>query len=193
MAGKRKKLGDVIEFPTNKGLTYLQLSQNHKSEPVFGWFVRVLPEFFSTRPSDLTSLVQRKERFGQFFPFVSDYSTFANVQIPEFARSFPILKLSNSRVPSIDAYWRLFNGHEFRFARYLHQCLVDAPLIELTSDDILRERIESGWTPVDLVLPENIATGDKEFVWEKYPLESEYNTVWREYDSVLEFLDEKCP
>jgi hypothetical protein len=191
MAGKRKRLGDVVEFPTRKGLAYLHLSQKHQEVLTFGWFVRVLPHFFSSRPDDFTSLVAEPELFGQFFPFVKGYPTVANIPVPEFAKPFPILKLSNLQVPATEVYWRLFDGHEFRFTRYLPPSLVNAPLIELTAPDILQERIETDWTPADIVLVENIAPSGRKFVWADLPLESDYNKVWNEYETIFQYLEEK--
>ncbi len=111
--------------------------------------------------------------------------------MPDQAKPFPICKLSSSLVPATEIVWRLFDGHEFRFARYLPRCLINAPLIQLTSDDILQERILTGWTPAKDVLEENLAKGDGAFVWDEFPLETEYNKVYREYDSIFDFLDKK--
>jgi hypothetical protein len=85
----------------------------------------------------------------------------------------------------------LFDGHEFRFTRYLPPSLVNAPLIELTAPDILQERIETDWTPADIVLVENIAPSGRKFVWADLPLESDYNKVWNEYETIFQYLEEK--
>ena len=48
----RKKIGDVIEIPTSKGFAYVQYTHYHKDPPVYGSLIRVLQEFYKTRPSE---------------------------------------------------------------------------------------------------------------------------------------------
>ena len=41
-----------------------------------------------------------------------------------------------------------------------------------------------------MVLPENIASDTQDFEWKEFPLEADYHSVWKNYDSILDYLNE---
>jgi hypothetical protein len=62
---RRFRVGDVFEFRTPCGLSYLQHTM---TDPLFGDLIRVLPNVFACRPPSVDALVQEKERYFVFFP-----------------------------------------------------------------------------------------------------------------------------
>ena len=75
----RKKIGDVFEVSTSKGLAYFQYTHEHKSGG-FARFslVRVLQGFFEQRLSDheIADLIKQPHRF-QTFCFLQFYRKFS--------------------------------------------------------------------------------------------------------------------
>ncbi|HLM42954.1 MAG TPA: ribonuclease E inhibitor RraB [Myxococcaceae bacterium] len=62
---KRARPGDILEVRTPRGLAYVHYTSRH---PEYGDAIRVLPGFFSTRPSDFMALVTRPEAYFTFYP-----------------------------------------------------------------------------------------------------------------------------
>ena len=67
---KRPKLGDVIEIATPQGFAYAQYTHRYDKPPRWVSLLRILPGLFESRPTDLSTLVQQRERFFVFFPLV---------------------------------------------------------------------------------------------------------------------------
>jgi len=94
---KRKKIGDVYEMKTSKGMAYFQYTHEYTKPPKWGSLVRVLGSFFKSSPSidELGALVQKPHRF-QIFCFLQsaikagEVELVGNFQIPDFAQAFPI-------------------------------------------------------------------------------------------------------
>ena len=65
MGRVRKKIGDVIEIPTSKGLAYVQYTHYHQAPPVYGSLIRVLKGFYKARPSEqeLAQIIVQPHRF----------------------------------------------------------------------------------------------------------------------------------
>ena len=63
---RKPTFGNVVEIPTNKGLSYAQYTHWH---PQYGELIRVFDVLFEERPSDFGKLVARPVRFSTFFPF----------------------------------------------------------------------------------------------------------------------------
>ena len=112
----RKKIGDVIEVPTSKGLAYVQYTHENKT---WGSLIRVLQGFYKTRPSneELEKIVQEPHRFQTFCIVyrvvnIGDWERVGNFPVPDFAQKFPTFK-NTSALPKSDlkeASWSLWNG-----------------------------------------------------------------------------------
>ena len=117
----RKKIGDVIEIPTSKGLTYVQYTHQHTAPPVWGSLIRVLQGFYKKRLAneEIATLVNKPHRFQTFCPVyrvvnIGDWERIGNFPVPEFAQKFPIFKNTNS-LPNDDpkeAVWSLWDGEK---------------------------------------------------------------------------------
>ncbi len=117
----KKKIGDVIEIPTSKGLSYVQYTHEHTNPPVFGSLIRVLKGFYERRLThkELVDLVMQPHRFQTFCPVhhtvnLGDFELIGNFPIPEFAQQFPIFKGTNA-LPKSDpneAIWWLWDGEK---------------------------------------------------------------------------------
>ena len=112
-----KKIGDIIEIPTSKGLAYVQYTHQHKGPgTIWGSIIRVLQGFYKTKPSEeeLAEIVNKPHRFQTFCPIyrgvnIGDWERVGNFPVPEFAQKFPIFKNTNS-LPNDDpkeAIWSL--------------------------------------------------------------------------------------
>ena len=116
-----KKIGDVIEIPTSKGLAYVQYTHYHKNPPVYGSLIRVLQGFYKTRPSEkeFGVVVKKPHRFQTFCPVhygvnLGDWERVGNFPLPEFVQNFPVFKNTNSP-PNSDpkeAVWSLWDGEK---------------------------------------------------------------------------------
>ena len=119
----KKKIGDVIEIPTSKGLAYVQYTHEHQEPPVYGSLVRVLDGFFEKRPSmeEICGLVKNKHRFQIFCPVhhtvnLGDWGLIGNFTIPEKFQEFPIFKnmkyLLKKPKNLQEANWTLWDGEK---------------------------------------------------------------------------------
>ncbi len=92
--GKRVEVGDVIEIRTEKGLAYAQYVLRKEQ---WGALLRILPGFFSKRPTDLCELVKEEKRVVTFFPLQAAvnrkiFDIVFNCQVPEPASRFPLFR-----------------------------------------------------------------------------------------------------
>ena len=92
--GKRVKVGDVIEIPTERGFAYAQYALRKEQ---WGALLRILPRFFEERPSDLCELVKQKEKFATFFPLQAAvnrkiFEVVTNCPVPDYALDFPLFR-----------------------------------------------------------------------------------------------------
>ena len=118
----RKKIGDVIEIPTSRGLAYVQYTHEHTGPPVYGSLIRILEKFYQKRPSieELQKSVEKAHRFQTFCPVhhgvnVGDWERVGNFPVPAFAQEFPIFKSMKFlfKKPSPEeANWYLWNGEK---------------------------------------------------------------------------------
>ena len=149
----KKKIGDVIEVPTHKGLAYVQYTHEHKDPPVFGSLVRVLKGFYKKRPSleEMETIVNKPHKFQAFCPVyrvvnIGDWDRVGNFSVPEFAQKFPVFKnmkyLFNRPNPE-DADWYLWDGEKSWYVGKMS--LEDQqkyPNKSVCNDTALREYIE---------------------------------------------------
>lgn len=117
-----KKIGDIIEIPTSKGLAYVQYTHQHNTPPVMGSLIRVLQGFYKKRLStkELAILVNKPHRFQTFCSVhygvnIGDWERVGNFPVPEFSQQFPIFKKMRYLVkrPSLEeAEWSLWDGEK---------------------------------------------------------------------------------
>lgn len=147
---KQIRIGDIVEIPTSKGLTYAQFTLTHSK---YGALFRILPGFFDVRPGDFTSLVNEKERFVAFFPLQAAtnkniFQVCANIPVPITATKLPLFKTGTPDpiTKKIETWW-LWDGEKEWKVGKLESKYTDLPLREIVNDTLLIERIETGWTP----------------------------------------------
>ncbi|GAB4191658.1 MAG: hypothetical protein Tsb0015_13620 [Simkaniaceae bacterium] len=154
---KRTKIGDVIEIPTSKGLTYVQYTHRHSEPPVFGDLIRVLQGFYEKRPSrkELEEIVKKPHRFSTFFPvkYTVARNIFENVghfEIPEFAQKFPTFKNATGLKVKFDpdeANWWLWDGEkEWKVGKLSREEQMKYPELAVYNDTGLIHAIETGKT-----------------------------------------------
>lgn len=112
---RRKKIGDVYEIETAKGLAYFQYKlENYE----WGSLIRVLQGFYKSRPSqeEFFILIKKTHRFQKFITLnkairEKEVVFIENFPVPEFAQKLPIFKGSNyHKIPSEDKIWHLWDG-----------------------------------------------------------------------------------
>lgn len=149
---KRVRIGDIIEVPTARGLSYAQYTHNH---PRYGALIRVLPEFFKSRPKDFVALVLNRHTFVTFFPLEAAvkqgiFEIVDNSPVPEFARSFPLFRtgVEDPTTRKVKVWW-LWDGEKEWKVGDLSTEQRKLPLRGIWNDTLLIQRIEAGWTPAN--------------------------------------------
>jgi len=150
-----KKIGDVYEVKTSKGLAYFQYTHEHKTKPFpRESLIRVLQGFYQTRPSDkqLIAIVENDHRF-QAFCFLQwgikeqEVEWVGNFPVPELARKFPIFKGTNN-MPKKDPkekIWWLWDGEkEWRVGKLSLDEQMKYPLDGICDITALITKIETG-------------------------------------------------
>ena len=154
----RKKIGDVFEVSTSKGLAYFQYTHKHGGKG-FSRFslIRVLESFFEKRLSDneIVDLVKKPHRF-QAFCFLqhgirqNEVIFRGNFPVPEFAQNFPVFKGTNN-MPKTDPkekIWWLWDGEkEWRVGKLSLQEQMKYPLDGTCDITALILKIERGKGP----------------------------------------------
>lgn len=151
----QKKIGDVIEIPTSKGLAYVQYTHQHTSPPVWGSLIRVLQGFYKTRPSDktLADLAKKPHRFQKFCPVhysvnLGDWDRVGNFPVPDFAQKFPIFKNMRflfKRPSAEEAEWSLWDGEKSWYVGKLSlEDQMKYPIKSSCNDTALIHFIETG-------------------------------------------------
>jgi hypothetical protein len=147
---KRTSIGDVIEIPTARGLTYAQFSHKHSQ---YGALLRVLPGFHELRPVDLADLVRQPESFVTFFPLQAAVSrnifeVVVNCPVPDFARPFPLFRsgVVDPATQRVKVWWLWDGEKEWKVGEITTEQR-KLPLRGIWNDTLLIQRIEEGWTP----------------------------------------------
>lgn len=115
----KKKVGDVIEIPTKKGLVYVQFTYHWAHPPRMGSFIRGLEGFYKKRltEDELCEIVKKPHWFQTFCPVhatvnIGDWERVGNFPVPEFAQKLPIFKSSMSlfnRESPDERKWSLYD------------------------------------------------------------------------------------
>lgn len=151
---RRKKIGDVYEIKTSKGLSYFQYTHEYTKPPVWGSLIRVLDGFYQERPSlqEIYEIVENPHRF-QTFCFLQaaikdgEVEFVENFPVPEFAQKFPVFKnsMSLTKKDSEEESWSLWDGEKsWKVGKLSKEEQMKYPLKELCSATSLIRSIETG-------------------------------------------------
>ena len=150
----RKKIGDVFEVSTSKGLAYFQYTHEHTKPPKWGSLIRVLEGFYDKRLSqeELIDLVKKPHRFQTFCFLQQGFKEgkiihVGNFLVPEFAQKFPIFKGSNA-LPGkdpLEKVWWLWDGEkEWKVGKLSLEEQKKYPLHGICDVSALTVNIETG-------------------------------------------------
>ncbi len=153
---RRLKIGDVYEIRTPKGFAYMQLTHMHREPPVLGDLVRVMPGFYSERPSDLESIIQNEERFRTFIPINATIKIglaefVRTIPVPESKRPFPHFRLRADILGERASWWIWDGEKDSKVGRTLTEEQRQLPICSTWNGVLLVERIVSGWSHLDEV------------------------------------------
>lgn len=151
----RKKIGDIIEIPTSKGLAYVQYTHEHKDPPVYGSLIRVLVGFYEKRPSieEVQNIVDKPHRFQTFCPVhrtvnIGDWERVGNFPVPGFAKKFPTFKNMRylfKRPKPEEANWTLWDGEmSWHVGKLSMEEQMKYPKESIYNDTGLIQAIETG-------------------------------------------------
>lgn len=154
MKNRRKKIGDVYEIKTSKGLAYFQYTHEYTKPPKWGSLIRVLDGFYQERPSmeEIYSIVNKNHRF-QTFCFLKaaikerEVEFIENIDIPEEFKKFPIFKNTNThpKGDQKEAIWSLWDGEKsWRVGKLSEEEQLKYPFHSLCDATALIRDVERG-------------------------------------------------
>lgn len=148
---KRVKIGDIVEIPTKKGLSYAQFTHKHVQ---YGALLRIFGEHHASRPIKFDAIVRSRPAFMIFFPLGAAVnrgilSVAANVAVPPHAQPFPTFRCAGLQDPvtgKVDAWWLWDGEKEWRVGELTKEQR-SLSIRGVCNDTLLIERIDAGWTP----------------------------------------------
>lgn len=161
----RPKIGDVIEITTPQGFAYAQFTHDH---PMGGEVLRILPGLYASRPADLASLVQQRERYVTFYAVRAalrddeiEVAIVGQFPIPARNRPFPLFRspMLPDPITGEIPFWTLWDGRDSTTARRverLTEAQRDLPPGGFPSHPLFIEQIVSGWQPRDDPPPRHV-------------------------------------
>lgn len=152
---KRPKIGDILEMATRRGLAYIQITH---VDTAMGFLIRVIQGHFDERPANPEALAGRPTQFVTFFPVAHALtegilSAAGTAGVPVSDRAFPVFRVPgevdrSGRVLN----WLLWDGNTHKNIGQLRPEQRNLPIEGIWNDTLLRERIESEYTPAKDVL-----------------------------------------
>lgn len=148
--GAKVHIGDVFEFRTPCGLSYLQYTT---TDPLFGDLIRVLPNVFNSRPPSVHALVQEKERYFVFFPIMAAKQKtivqfISNFPIPPWAEGMPVMRRPGgiARDGKVMNWFIRSDQGEIRVDKLSKEQQLFS-IAEVWNDAMLAQRICEDWQP----------------------------------------------
>lgn len=145
---RKIRLGDIFEIETSKGKAYLQYVWH---DELTGEMIRVLSQFYTSRPADFEELVFAQERFVVSFPAAAAMrkgivERVGNLPVVGFVK--PTLMRTKHSIRGEFLGWHIVD------TKTLQRSLVaslDLSQLQLSpwgiwNDTLLIEKLESGWT-----------------------------------------------
>lgn len=149
---KRARLGDVLEVGTPRGLAYIHYTFL-KEDPWYLETIRVLPGFFTTRPTDFTELVNDPKAFFAFYPARAAASQglveiVAHHPMPP-EQSFPAVyrRAGASNRDGRVLAWFICEGTKETMVRELTQEQLYLPVTDIFLHDSLVSALTEEWRP----------------------------------------------
>lgn len=144
------RIGDVIALDTSKGVALAQVVHRDR---LYGTLIRVLQPLFETIPADVVAAVRAPDRFYTFFPVNAAISKgivqkIGQAPVPPEAQAFPVLRVKGDiqKNGSVSTWW-LWDGTKEWPVGLLDAETRRLSIAEVVNDTLLRQRIESDWTP----------------------------------------------
>ena len=145
-----RRLGNVYELKTGRGLAYLQHTYEH---PEYGSLIRVLPGLHESRPRDLSEVTKAKELYFVFFP-VKAAARMRIVErvetcgIPQGSEKPAVMRRPGARAQDGRVKtWFINNGKSETLVTHLNEDQRDLSIMAIWNDTLLISRIESEWQP----------------------------------------------
>jgi hypothetical protein len=150
------RINAIIQIHTNRGYAYAHYS--HKL-PGKSPIIRVLEGFDQNPQTDLDRLVRRTTRFFTFFPLKTavkqkKVEIIGYHPVPEFAQQCPVFKVASSVNPATKKlnFWAIWDGEKTTEMKEFSEEQKNYPTFETMTSWLLRERLETGWSPRDDIL-----------------------------------------
>ena len=156
---KKINIGDIIEIKTSKGLAYVQYTHEFTTHPKLGSLIRVLPGIYEKRPKNFKDIASQHATFVIFLTLQhavdeNHVEIVDNQPIPLDAQILPIFRCG---IPDPESkkveVWSIWDSKkEWKVGASIEvRNLTDEqkrlPILEIIGDELLAERIVSGWTP----------------------------------------------
>lgn len=146
----RPKVGDVIEFRTTRGYAYALYTHRHAD---FGALIRVWNEQRATPLREFTHLSATPPSFSTFYPLgaalrQSVAAIVGNIEVPPTLAQFPIFRagIPDPATGKVGQWW-LWDGEKEWSVGEITAEQRRLPIRGVWTHVLLKDRIESGWTP----------------------------------------------
>ncbi|MFA0809793.1 hypothetical protein [Microbulbifer epialgicus] len=147
---RRLKIGDLIEIPTQKGLSYAHYTHKDK---VCGQLIFVYKGFYHKRPNNLKEILTKEVQFYTFFPLTSavnhgDMTFVENIPLVEHEVKFPLFRtgMADPKTKKIEDWW-IWDGKNSVRVGTLDNDQKKLPPRGVWNDTLLIKRIEDQWSP----------------------------------------------
>jgi hypothetical protein len=145
------RLGDIIEIPTGRGLSYAQYTHKHS---MYGALLRVFEGAFAERPTDFCTVASLPVQFATFFPLGAACSR----KIVNVVANQPVLPPTEFplfRAGVADEFgkyrdWWLWDGNSEVRLGVLAPGQEELPIRGVINDTLLFQRVESIWRHRDI-------------------------------------------
>lgn len=153
MRTQKLKIGDILEVRTPRGLAYVQYS--HYKKP-YGTLIRVLSNFYQSRPMDFSQIAQGKELYFVFCPIEALVvkrllEVVANEKIPDTAKGFPVMRERGLVRPVAKgggvSHWSILEGEEKSRVEKLTPDQAKLSIASIWNLGMLVHRLTEGWLP----------------------------------------------